>query len=210
MSGAEHYLTSHGVDLDLAKEAGVRWDDGNIFFRYEPVQGSAYERTRSLFDGICRQPAGKPLDLYWPLGQAQKATILLCEGESDALAAASVLDGSDHPMLHGLCPVGVPGASAPANRMARHILELKCGPVYLALDPDEAGQKATDRWVLALERIATRAIPVQLPEGNDLADCLVEQGDDAENWLANLLADHEAAADTTFTVQRAVKEMLAR
>lgn len=209
MTAAADYLRAHAVDFSVAKDAGVRSDGLNLYFPYEAADGTRYERARNMVDGICRQPAGRSLDLFWPLGRAQRTPILLCEGEADTLAAASVLAHTDHPMLDGLCPVGLPGASAPTARMAQDLLEAKCGYVYIALDPDEAGRKATQRMVLALERLRKRGIPIELPDGKDLADCLVDQApEDRADWLANLLADHEADGNIDHVVAFDIKERL--
>jgi len=93
--------------------------------------------------------------------------------------------------------------------MARALYDAKCGPVYIMLDPDEAGRKSTERMVLALERLHRRGIPIELPEGKDLADCIVEHDDQAENWLASIIADFDAQADPTPIVLRSVRERLA-
>lgn len=209
MTAARDYLLSHGISLELAKECGVRSDGLNLYFPYETSEGRKYERTRNMVDGICRQPAGVQLDLFWPLGKATRTPILLCEGEADTLAAATVLEGSEHPFLEGICPVGLPGASAPPKRMARNLYGAKCGPVYICLDPDEAGRAATKRMVLELERLHRKAIPVELPEGKDLADCIVQRGDEAADWLASLIADYESDADITSTVIDSVRARLA-
>lgn len=209
MTAAREYLLTHGIDLAVAKECGVRSDGLNLYFPYETAEGKKYERTRNMVDGICRQPAGLQLDLFWPLGKSTGTPILLCEGEADTLAAATVLEKSDHPFLADICPVGLPGASAPAGRMARALYDAKCGPVYIALDPDEAGRRSTERMVLALERLHRRGIPIELPEGKDLADCIVQHGEEAGDWLASLIADYDAQADTTPIVLRSVRDRLA-
>jgi hypothetical protein len=209
MTAAREYLLTHGIDLEVAESCGVRSDGLNLYFPYETSEGRKYERTRSMVDGICRQPAGLQLDLFWPLGRSMGASVLLCEGEADTLAAASILDSTEHPFLQSICPVGLPGASAPTRRMARALFEAKALPVYICLDPDDAGRKATKRMVLELERLHRKAVPIDLPDGKDLADCIVEQGDAAEDWLANLIHDFEASADITSTVVSSVRDRLA-
>jgi hypothetical protein len=63
--------------------------------------------------------------------------------------------------------------------------------------------------VLALERLNRRGIAIELAEGKDLADCIVEHGDQAENWLASIVADFDAQADATPIVLRSVRDRLA-
>ena len=209
MTAAREYLLRHGIDLEVAKECGVRSDGLNLYFPYEAPDGAKYERARNMVDGICRQPAGRQLDLYWPLGKSTGTPILLCEGEADTLAAATILSRSTHPHLASICPVGIPGASAPAGRMAKALLEAKCGTVYIALDPDDAGRASTKRMILALERLRRKGVPIELPEGKDLADCIVEHGDEAEDWLANIIADFEAYNESDKLVLSSIRERLA-
>jgi hypothetical protein len=209
MTAAREYLLSHGIDLEVAKECGVRSDGLNLYFPYEASDGTKYERARNMVDGICRQPAGRQLDLFWPMGKSVNTPILLCEGEADTLAAATILARTEHPYLADVCPVGIPGASAPAGRMAKALHEAKARTVYIALDGDDAGRAATKRMVLQLERFRRRSVPIDLPDGKDLADCLVSQGEDAEDWLASTLADFEADSDITPTVVTEVRQRLA-
>lgn len=208
MTAARDYLLSHGIDLELAAECGVRSDGLNLYFPYEAPDGTKYERARNMVDGITKQPAGRQLDVFWPLGKAAGMPILLCEGEADTLAAASVLEATDHPMLEGLCPVGIPGASFPMGRACRELGT--CRPIYVCFDPDEAGTKAAKRFVLESERRLTAKVVVcNLPDGKDLADCLVDQApEDRADWLANLLADHEADGNVDHLVASHVKERL--
>lgn len=207
---AQAYLRQHAVDFAVAAEAGVWAHESAIFFPYKTPDGTTYERERRFHDGITRQPKGQELSLYWPLGRARNAPILLCEGEADTLAAASVLANTDHHFLDGICPVGLPGASFPMGRACLEIGD--CRPIYICLDPDEAGSKAAQRLVLEVERkLVAKTVVCHLPEGKDLSDCLVaiDEADRAE-WLANLLADHDAATDGSDQLVAAdVKERLA-
>lgn len=197
MTSAREYLASHAVDFAVAKEAGVWAHESAIFFPYTTPDGTTYERERRFHDGITRQPKGQELSLYWPLGRARKVPILLCEGEADTLAAASVLANTDHHFLDGICPVGLPGASFPMGRACREIGD--CRPIYIVFDPDEAGRKASKRLVLEVERrLRAKTVVCELPEGKDLSDCLVAIDEaDRADWLANLLADYDAAADSS-------------
>ncbi|MGH2955364.1 MAG: toprim domain-containing protein, partial [Solirubrobacterales bacterium] len=100
-----------------------------------------------------------------------------------------------HPLL-GLCPVGLPGTGH-ARRAAEELVNATV--VYVAMDRDEAGQKASDTLISELTRRQVTAIPVYLPNGHDLADCLQncidpDSGDTRETWLANTLLDAEALA----------------
>jgi hypothetical protein len=185
---AREYLRSHAVDLNLAAEVGVTADHYSISFPYARADGTHYYRRRTFSDGICRQPKGELLSMFWPLGVGARVPVILCEGEADTLAAASVVDSSDHPLLSDLCPVGVPGASFPATRVARDLRAAGVGRAYVVFDADEAGRKATARVSAELERKAIGVVPVELPDGTDLSDFLVA-ADNREEALGNLLAD---------------------
>ena len=92
------YLEKHAIDVDLALELGIRSGPGDstIRYPYSPPRGEPYVRTRDLNDErkLTRQPKDTPLTLWWPAGRAEPgAEVLLCEGEPDALAALSALNG---------------------------------------------------------------------------------------------------------------------
>ena len=92
-----NYFERHAVDVDLAFELGVRsGPNDSILYLYQPPRGEPYVRTRDLNDErkLTRQPKDTPLTLWWPAGRAEPgAEVLLCEGEPDALAAVSALNG---------------------------------------------------------------------------------------------------------------------
>lgn len=203
------YLLSHAILPEIAQAAKVTGKMGEkVHFLYH---GSpSFIRTR-LPDGSVRGPAGISLTTYWPTGRMQAASILLCEGEGDTLAAASVLcearagkleprdfdkgTGGYH-VLQGLCPVGLPGVGMPARKVAAELMLSGAHEVYIALDGDDPGRRATERIVRALDALEISAIPVWLPDGKDLAECLAGfVADFRTDWLANLLADSHVAPE---------------
>jgi DNA primase len=82
----------------------------------------------------------------------------------------------------------------PAERAVESLESSGTTLVYLALDGDDAGRRATQRLVCQLAKVGLQAVAVDLPDGSDLSDCLVS-ATDRESWLANLLADFESVAD---------------
>lgn len=191
MTPASKYLLDHAIDRHLAREL-LRFHRGAFVFTYWREDGTCFERRRPLNGTRTFQPEGTPLTLYCPLGRASGCYVLLCEGEPDTLAAASILDKTTHPMLDGLCPVGLPGAATNPETV---IEELATAPmVYLALDADEAGRRATERLTKALRAASITTVPVALPDGTDLADNLVAAAD-RERWLATCLLDAELIAN---------------
>lgn len=139
-------------------------------------------------------PKGKPLAAWW-LREAAGPPVV-CEGETDALAALSALKGAPKRIgFRGLAVVSVPGASYPAARLVE---ELRGRPeAWLIGDGDDAGRRFATKASAALIDAGIRPIVVELPEGTDLADHLVampaaERGD----RFAHLLADWQIAAPT--------------
>lgn len=205
------WMRDHGISGDLAgrlKGEGILRADGDtLYARYERADGSTFERHRTFPDGVWKQPkAGGPDDpdgveglalaLWWPLGRALGGYVLLDEGEGDTLCAATILDQTDHAGLNGLCPVGLPGMSMNADRVADQLAEAKVTLAFICLDGGEKERERTGKIVTALTRRAISAVPVYLPGRSDLSEHLGwnTDGDPAESVLANLLADAEIQA----------------
>jgi DNA primase len=169
------WLLSHGIDPEVAKRAGVHGTIGGpINFLYETPDGEKFYRER-LPDGKMLQPKGTKLCLYWPLGRIHGGNVLLCEGEGDTLAAATILEKNIHPALNGLCPVGMPGVGA-FKRAAAELGHYKVKNCYLALDADDAGRRATERLQCLLPQVGVTPFPITLPNGLDLSDYILSVG----------------------------------
>lgn len=190
------YFRAHAIDQAIAAQVGVLERNSCLVFPYQDADG-AFERVRKI-GGKTRQPSGRPLCCWWPTGRPERLeTVLVCEGESDVLAALTAVRHASDPvpkeLLGALTVVAVPGASFPADRLAEEL----CGAelVILAPDADQAGDAFAERAAAAL-RIA-RIVPVRLPlRGGDLADALAAVGADGSDWLANTIADLRAANET--------------
>jgi DNA primase len=88
-----------------------------------------------------------PLRCWCPEGKEGAEQVLVCEGEGDLLAALSalaVVPASAAAAVKGLRVVSVPGTATPAERVAEELAGV--GFVFLSLDNDEAGRKATRRY----------------------------------------------------------------
>ena len=103
---------------------------------------------------------------------------MLTEGEPDALAALSSLNGDPFTVC------AIPGTSIPPERLTAELAG--AGRVYLAMDGDEAGRKAVDRIARALQQYTELRI-VKVGEGEDLASRLYRE-EDREGWLRDALA----------------------
>ena len=98
---------------------------------------------------------------------------LLSEGEPDALAALSALNGAAD---RGR---GVAGVRIPTERVTAELAH--AATVYLALDGDDAGRKAADRVARALQSFTELRV-LRLGDGEDLASRLYGEKD-REGWL---------------------------
>jgi hypothetical protein len=178
------YLERHAVDPELAYELGVRSDRDDILYTYATPHGDEFQRRRTLDTGTTTQPKGEPLLLWWPGGRPDRGHhVLLCEGEPDALAALSALNG--RPME----VAAIPGTTIPTERVTAELASAE--RVYLALDGDEAGRKAANKIAAALQQF-TQLRVVKLGEGEDLASRLFRE-DDRAGWLEQALANAPVA-----------------
>lgn len=174
------YLERHAIDLDLAWSLGVRSDRDTILYPFETPKGETYTRRRDLAAdrSFTVQPTGEPLILWWPAGRTEPgAEVLLCEGEPDALAALSAMNGRP------VAVAALPGTATPVERVTAELGGASC--VYLALDGDDAGRRAADRCARALQSFTTLKV-IRLGDGEDLASRLHGE-DDRPGWLAAAL-----------------------
>lgn len=162
-------FAQRGIDPKIAARHGVQQEGEWLVY---PTG-----KRRHVTTGEHRQPGGKPLEPWLPLGKPEPGQeVMVCEGETDTLAALS----AGVPMH----VVGVPGASFPAERLAE--LVSGCNEVYLAFDPDEAGRKAEAAAVAAIPAPCYR-VPVM---SGDLADVL-NGADDPLALLTTLINSAE-------------------
>jgi len=115
---AVDYFGAHAIDPELATACGVREVEGELVFPYRTPNGAGFTRLRSLNGGSAKvkQPPERSLALWWPLRRPRGAeAVLVCEGESDALAALEPLSESRFASLE---LVALPGTGFPAKRLA--------------------------------------------------------------------------------------------
>ncbi len=191
---ARDYFATRAINPQLAATVGVEERAGALLFPYSAADGSTYYRERSL-NGAgpakVRQPAGQPLTLWRPFGRSCNQSVLLCEGESDALAALEPLSDSRFASLE---VVAIPGTGFRPKRLAEQLAEARIRKVFLALDGDDAGRTYAADARRALDDAGIATIALDLEDGTDLADNLARAHDRAA-WIENALADAEAAAD---------------
>lgn len=183
MSPAAAYLTARGIDRRLAWKCGVRADADAIVWPTVDADGKPSPRRRRLTDGPgpkVRGDAGRTLGVWWPAGRPDRVTgdVLICEGESDAMAALSALHGRpEHVDV-----ASVPGCGFPVRVLTRELQGVGATVVALAFDGDIAGAMTSDRVADALvaEGIGTRIFPIG--HGEDLASTLGALADPG-GWL---------------------------
>lgn len=196
MSAALAYLEARAIDPDVAAAVGVRVEGESIAFPYRTLDGSRFVRVRELNGSRVkvRQPQGVPLTLWAPTPAGGRIAAMLCEGESDGLAALSAIPGAPCDTLGDLAVFALPGTGMPPERAVAELKAAGVQQVWLALDADDAGRAYRERLVPLLIAAGIKPFPVELPEGSDLADVLApipaaERG----TWLANAVLDAEAA-----------------
>lgn len=166
---ATAYFAGHAIDPRLAWECGVRERGDAIVWPTVDADGRYCPRRRRLSEGPgpkVRGPKGRTLGVWWPLGRPERVRgdVLICEGESDAMAAASLLGASSD--------LFVASGKARSDVLGRELLEIGATVAALAFDGDMAGGQSADRLALELvaQGIGARILPV--PYGQDLASTL--------------------------------------
>jgi hypothetical protein len=202
-SAALDYLRSHGIKPEIALEAGVRSEGDSLVYTVTRADGSTFERRRPLSGNRTFQPQGEPLTPWRPCQNGAGADMgLVTEGEGDALAAVTALREAPLDFLRELPVFAVPGTGYPVERLAAELCGSYC-EVWLAFDGDEAGRSYQAKAAKVLAAAGIRPIPVELPPGRDLAEC-VAAADDPGDWLANALVDAEAEAQVAVKVPSAI------
>ncbi len=189
---ALRYFSEHAIAPGVAAALGIVASGAELRYPYTAPDGSEYLRRRNLNEEITKQPKGQKLDLWQPVPIAGAAGLIVCEGESDYLAAISALYSEAGaslarcpdlpPPLEGLVPIALPGV----NSCHSKIVDLKLD-VWIFFDGDTAGRDNAVKLAAAVRRAGKQAHILELPDGKDLADLLRATGEPAE-WLAEQIA----------------------
>jgi len=190
VSPLSDYCRSHGIDELQLAWCGVKERDGRLLLpngRSLSLNGAG---PKAL------QPSGVPLTVWWPESPPEDGqTVLVCEGESDALAAQSAIglselqhQGRDSDPLRIVKVAAVPGTGYPAERLAEELRG--AGTAVLAFDGDTAGWEATARAAAALHAAGIACHDLAVPDGHDLADLLAQLRSNLRvAWLAERISD---------------------
>jgi hypothetical protein len=196
------YFSSHGIDPGVAAELGVGQEGGALVF--------PHGRRRNLSGGAkVIGTAGQGLTLWWPAGPPKAGAALICEGESDSLAAISaqrqIPPGDTGAAYFATVPVAaMPGTGFPVKRLADELATAGVKEAWLAFDGDEAGRRYTEKATAALTERGVRPLPIDLPDSRDLSDCIAAVAD-AGGWLADTLACADVANDEPARGEEAVQ-----
>jgi DNA primase len=181
---ARRYFANHAISPRVAWDCGVREGTGGLLWPTVDAHGQSAPRLRRWGDvkpkvvGI----KGRTLGVWWPLGSpVEPHDVLVCEGESDALAAVSALAGDAR-----VCVASLPGASFPARRLATELQRVGASVVALGFDGDLAGGAATERIALNLATHGIGSRVLAVPFDNDLAGVLAAEPNPGR-WLRKAL-----------------------
>jgi hypothetical protein len=193
---AAAFFAERGIEPAVAARAGVAERGGALTFTVLGRDG-IFERTRRIAgSGPAKvlQPRGRRLELWWPHWRPEYApSVLLVEGETDALAAASALASGPLTRFDELPIAALPGCGFPVRRLVDELLWVECRLIYFALDADQAGRKFTRQACHALDPEGIRTAVVSLPDGADLAETAVAVAPERRGkWIVELLQGAEA------------------
>lgn len=176
----ETYLAGRGIPIEAARAAQVRYHPcflgrPAVLFPIRDRQGelvAVQGRYVDTGDPKCRTVGPKRLGLFLSTPKALQADpLVVTEAPIDALSLAS----------QGLPAVALVGTSAPTWLAEASAFRR----VVLALDADEAGDRATSELALELSKLGARPLRLRPPQGH-------------KDWNAALMATGELLLPKAF------------
>ncbi|HZC52017.1 MAG TPA: toprim domain-containing protein, partial [Mycobacterium sp.] len=151
----------------------VRDEQGSVIGVYgRDVTGTASQKylntaeTAAFHKGSAvYRPSVAPLD--------EHATVIVCEGSTDALAIAAHAARAGKSRF--FAPASPSGTALTATQAAL-VLAISDRPPLVCADGDEPGIAASEKWVLALMTHGRETVVTVLPNGHDPASWLREHG----------------------------------
>jgi KaiC/GvpD/RAD55 family RecA-like ATPase len=166
---------------------GIKNDDGDAIIpvpnKEDPIN---YKRRKADRDAKPKytyelEGVGAPA-IYYP---GNTTTLLIIEGELNALVAHSVMEGE-------IAVLGVPGASHPIDPA---LVDDK--HVFLYADKDKAGNQAREKWLSLIRQRHFKSVTVLSAQERDFCDIA---GQDGREALFNLLTEALGATPPTLTI----------
>lgn len=200
------FSTAELVGAGLLTENGQEFLSHSLAIPYFHHQTVVQLRAKDM-DGRYRTAGGEVSRLFNEDSLHGAERVLITEGELDALILQQHLASSKEPVARTLAVVAIPGANALPDMFASYFTKVK--RVYVGLDPDETGQKAT---LKIKELIGPQARIVQLPTGDPKCDWteFLRDKTDLSPWgghtyqdVLHLLAEADLVGKRVFSVQDA-------
>jgi hypothetical protein len=198
MSAAKIPFGWKGSCTSTLLDAGVYLDlDGRVRVPYRLVDGSTFREkiftARGSYWGPGNGIVPFGLEALAPREQRQGCSILIAEGESDALAIRGAICGWRCDRLDVL---SIPGAGTWREAWEEHIRGYL--RVYVVADGDAAGRAMVDR-IRGAVPVGVR--PLAMPPGEDSRSIIQSLG--GVEWFADLLADADKLAAQTLAFRLA-------
>lgn len=217
MTPARAYMTARAIDPRIAHELGVKLgrNANELLYPNNRLRFLAEGKTIQLCDkcGRAKYHAGCPeethregmrLKPWWlaPPERARWAWVLVCEGESDALAVRSYLPYAvESSGLRSMPILCTPGTGYPVERLCADLAR-KTREALIATDPDEAGKRFAREAAGALVEVGVRPVRIEVPEP-DLAGWLAGMPESHRpHRLADTLIDFKDTAPTLLDHER--------
>ena len=160
-------LKARAVSYDLIRKYRLGFTAGRITIPVKNANGE-YVNIRKYLPGAKDVPKmmsskgrGK-IPMWYPISQFSYDKIVVCGGEMKAIVAASILNE------HGYGCVTLTGGEG--NVAPYHAAKLKGKEVWICMDIDEAGKKASMKWAKLAFQYAIQVnilhLPFDVPKGD--------------------------------------------
>lgn len=202
-TSARDVLRDRGLTDEVVDRYQLGFKDGRVTIPILDSQGQCRnirlwcppaERGKSDNPQIRSWATGLGTNRLYPIDQLRHKTLVLCEGELDALA----LIGQGIPAV-----TTTGGANAWTTELSRELKEAGVEEVVLALDNDKAGDEGTARRATSLSALGMRIRRLAWPNGRadgwDVTDELIAHGDESVRRLVAAAAEYETPAPARFT-----------
>lgn len=163
-------------------QLGVGFDGEATTYPMRDTEGNIIGFRRRFPDGRKRSVAGSREGLFYPMPLPEAATVLVCEGPTDTLAAMSL----------GFVAIGRPNCSPYCEQVEAVLDRMDADTVVIVADNDEPGRKGAASLGAYLVKRFPLVHCIVPTQWKDLAE-YVQQGNGAGNIMALVDGGHENA-----------------